>query len=512
MNPLNSELSASTALALSIPARVFTRAGVELDPRLDVWEWTDGVFQPRIDFAYYKGGYERHVPSLKLALIPYLKGHSSAHVTNLESAYRYFVDSTGSCPEEGFKPAHLSNFAAKLLTKDGWRLGTLNGLIQKWVDLGLPGMDPGCAAYLKDRRKPGNKKGEAVTTRNPVRGPFNEVEVQALYSAVNAGYGRGHIPLWSLVLCRLLFACGGRISQFASLKALDFNLTTKVLRLPQVKTGAEHSRVSFLDFEIAPQTSRLLEDYINDLRSDGFANDCPLFPERLVMVRPPVDNVRAPSDLFYGHCLPNTLSRRFRLWMEEVCPPTARLDYAQLPVMPQRFRYTFGTRLVEEGASMAVVANRLGHVDLQNAGVYFSASPKVVENIDKAMGPLLAPLARAFQGNLVQDEANSTQKGAPGSRIIDFRVSANPVGGCSQCAQNCGFNKPVSCYTCYRFEPFLDAPHEEVLERLTKERERWSGDARMASINDQSIRAVQEVIVLCKLVREQRSGREGGSA
>ncbi len=484
---------------------MFTRGGAQLDPRLDVWVWTEGVFKRRIDFGHYKGGYERYVPSLKLALIPYLKGHSSSHVTNLEGAYRYFVDLSGPYVDEEFTPAHLSNFAAKLLPKDRWRIGTLNGLIQKWVGLGLPGMHPGCAAYLEERRKPGNKKGEAVTTRNPVKGPFSEDEVQALYSAVNAGYGRGDLPLWSLILCRLLLACGGRISQFASLKALDFDSTSTVLRLPQAKTGAEHSRISFLEFEIGPQTSRLLNNHINVLREDGFADDAPLFPERLVMVRPPVDFLRAPSDLFYGHCDSPTLSRRFRLWVEEVAPPTARLDYAPLPVGPQRFRYTYGTRLVEEGASMAVVANRLGHADLQNAGVYFSASPKVVENIDKAMGPLLAPLARAFQGNLVEDEANSTQKGAPGSRIIDFRVSTDPVGGCSQCARGCAFNKPLSCYTCYRFEPFLDAPHEAVLQRLLKERDNWGEDTRMAAINDESIRAVQEVIAFCEQVRQQRA-------
>ncbi len=472
---------------------------------MDIWKWTDGPFKRRIDFTHYANGYEHHVPSLKLALITFLKGSSSAHVVNLETAYRYFVELTGPCPTGAFTALNIANFATKLRPNEQWRLGTLNGLIQKWVALGLPGMLRECATYLADRRKPGNRKGEAVTTRNPESGPFSELEFKALHSAINAAYGQGDLPLWSLLLCRLLMACGGRISQYASLKILDFNPSTMVLNLPQAKTREAHSRIRFLEFDISPQTGRLIADYFAELRANGYDDGAPFFPEKLVMRFPSIKQPRAAGDLFYGHCDPPTLSRRFREEVAAVAPPTPRLDFAPMPVAPQRFRYTFGTRMAEEGASKVVIANRLGHTDLQNVDVYFSASPKVVENIDKAMGPLLAPLARAFQGQLVEDEASSTQKGAPGSRIIDFRVSVDPVGGCSQCARGCAFNKPVSCYTCFRFEPFLDAPHKEVLQRLLKDRERWMNDSRMAAINDESIRAVEEVIALCEQVRQQRA-------
>lgn len=66
-----------------------------------------------------------------------------------------------------------------------------------------------------------------------------------------------------------------------------------------------------------------------------------------------------------------------------------RLNFEPLPVRPKRFRYTFGTRMAEEGASRAAIANRLGHMDLQHVDVYFSASPKIVESIDKTMGAML---------------------------------------------------------------------------------------------------------------------------
>lgn len=160
--------------------------------------------------------------------------------------------------------------------------------------------------------------------------------------------------------------------------------------------------------------------------------------------------------------------------------------------------------MAEEGASRAVIADRLGHVDLQNVDVYFEASPKMVENIDKAMDAQLAPLARAFKGRLIEDEEQSTHKGAPSSRIIDFRVSKAPVGSCGGKGQGCAFNKPIACYTCFKFEPWLDAPHEKVLRRLQAERERWASDERLAAINDDAIRAVLEVLAECDFVQSQR--------
>ncbi len=213
---------------------------------------------------------------------------------------------------------------------------------------------------------------------------------------------------------------------------------------------------------------------------------------------------RAPGDMFFGHCSPHGLSQRFNTLMRPIAPPTSRLHFAPMPLTAKRFRYTFGTRLAEEGASKLLIANRMGHTDLQQVDAYVAASPRIVDNIDRAIGAALAPLARAFKGQLVEDEAHTTHKGAPGSRIIDFRVSPAPVGSCAGKGQGCAFNKPVACYTCFRFEPWLDAPHEKVMNRLLEERKKWTGDERIAAVNDEPIRAVEEVIGLCAQALKQR--------
>lgn len=294
------EISFSSALAIGLPSLVFTRSGSSLDPQEEVWEWTDGPFDLRIDFRKHINGYSNFVPALKHCLIPFLKGNAGSYVENLEYAFRHFTERLESCPDGAFTSLHISNYAAKLDANDLFRLGTLSALLQKWVDLELPGVKPECANYLAERRKPGNKKGEAVRTRNPVDGPLSEEEYTALYSSVNAAYGRNELPLWTLLLTRLLLACGGRISQYASLKIGDFDIANGVLKLPQAKTGAVHMRASFLEFDITPQTGSLMAEYVDLLQQKAHNNESAFFPESVVMINSRRKG-RPSGDLFFGY-------------------------------------------------------------------------------------------------------------------------------------------------------------------------------------------------------------------
>jgi hypothetical protein len=81
-----------------------------------------------------------------------------------------------------------------------------------------------------------------------------------------------------------------------------------------------------------------------------------------------------------------------------------------------------------------------------------------------------------------------------------------PMGNCGEHGF-CGLLAPIACYTCRSFQPWLDGPHDAVLEHLICERERLlaGSDVRIASINDRTILAVAEVIRRCD---EIRNGRE----
>lgn len=488
-----------------LPDRVFTRSGACIDPRQEIWEWFDGPFWNRVNFQGLPGEFEALVPNAKQVLIPFVRGHSGSYVATLFHTFRRFAKIVQTCPGPCITEKHIGLYIGAVGLEPLGRLGVLYRFLSSWVKLGLPGVDGECIDLLQRVHKPTYEKGRAVRTRDPVSGPFSESEYRALYSAVNVAYERGEYPLWALILTRLLLACGGRTSQYASLKINDCDLCSKLIRLPTAKTGLGHTRSHFIEFEISAQTRDLISRHVDALMEGGYLLESPLFPEAIVVPRGSRSNCkRSSSDMFLHHCQPIALSSAYLSATEWISPSTSRLDCAQIPLSPRRFRYTFGTRLAEEGASKVVIANRLGHVDLQHVDCYVSASPRVIENLDRTLGPLLAPLARAFQGQLVEDESASTQKGGKGTRIIDFRVSSIPVGSCAQSAAGCAFVKPVGCYTCVRFEPWLDAPHEGVRVKLMQERAKYLGDERMAAINDEALRAVQEVISLCSHVKAQR--------
>jgi hypothetical protein len=170
-------------------------------------------------------------------------------------------------------------------------------------------------------------------------------------------------------------------------------------------------------------------------------------------------------------------------------------------VTPRRLRYSFATRLVEEGCSPLELADALDHTDLQHVMVYFNSRGQVVRQLDEAVALRLAPLASAFLGRLIPDKSSATRPDDPASSIrFGAADQEQPeIGSCGQ-VSSCGKNAPLACYTCARFEPWKNAPHEEVLGVLLQERRRRHAagmDEKIVQIHDATIVAVAEVVRRC---------------
>ncbi len=76
------------------------------------------------------------------------------------------------------------------------------------------------------------------------------------------------------------------------------------------------------------------------------------------------------------------------------------------------------------------------------------------------------------------------------------KIDGEGVGNCGSYGF-CGANVPIPCYTCTHFQPWLDGPHQIVLDELIAERERLikvTGDNQVAAVNDRTIFAVAELI------------------
>lgn len=499
------------AVARVLPATIKTKGGVVFDPSSDIWDYVDGVQRVYVNFNSMNSGFDFPKTSLKHVLAIVAEHNSPAYVVNLANSFAHFLRLRNSpIPLELIQSQDITNYVNNLGDHEKWKASPLRALLIKWLRLHLPGIHASCANYLAEKKYPGNTKGRRVATRDPVEGPFSESEYTALHRAVNTAWGQNMLPQWAAVLTRLLSASGGRISQYASLKILDLQVKEGkfVLSLPLAKKSTEHMRASFKEFELSPQNGRFAFDYAEHLKAHGFGDDSPLFPQKLV-----VSNgkgwERPANDLFSGHCTSSQLSYIFTALLQEIAPPTPRLNFQKTPISTYRFRYTFATRLAEEGASPFVIADRLCQADTQQAKVYVENSPKFVDRLDEKVGPLLAPLAELFAGRIVRDEEHSTAGGALGSRIVDFKVSKEGLASCQTCGKGCTQRKPEACYTCFRFEPWLDAPHELVLERLENERRKSKADLRLMTILDDTILAVQQVIAECNLARA--AANAGGS-
>ena len=179
-----------------------------------------------------------------------------------------------------------------------------------------------------------------------------------------------------------------------------------------------------------------------------------------------------------------------------------------LEVTTRRFRYTFASRMVNNGASRAAVADALDHSDLQNVPVYWEIHSDIVEHLDRAMAMSLAPRAQAFAG-IVRDEHDAIRGGEKGSRrfLVDHTARRfAPVGTCGSFSF-CNITAPYACYTCVKFQAWMDGPHDDVLAQLILEREerQLQGlDPKIVGIEDQLIVAVAGVIKRIEDIRARQ--------
>lgn len=366
------------------------------------------------------------------------------------------------------------------------------------------------AIVLLDQLKlTGNAKGTAVLTMDPIKGPFTAIELEAIQNSLNEAYASQEIADGPYTLCWLFMALGQRAIQYAGLKICDFYSVVDrdghesfVLRIPRAKQRNSQSRSAFKERVLGPDLGRLVAKHVAAIR-EQFANvlpdpdNAPMFPVELDE-NTPTGFEYHPTSVQIRNILNSTLNR-----LNVISERTGEKIY----ITSKRFRMTIGTRAAEEGHGEFIIAELLDHTDTQNVGVYVQSTPAIIERIDKAVAMQMAPLAQAFSGKIIKDASEASLKDDPLS-VIRAPSITGTFEGMSSCGKHgfCGFMKPIACYPCPSFEPWLDGPHEQVLEFLLADRERKlnSSGHRLASINDRTILAVAEVVQRCEIARAQK--------
>jgi len=422
------------------------------------------------------------------------------------------MSSTHSNLISAITSSDLLNYKSSLGKRQAWYLGSLSGLLQKWHELGYPGVSDDAVVLLRNLRIEGNLKGEAVLTMDPDHGPFTDIELLALQSALDGAFAAGELNLDYYLLAHLYMLLGQRSVQYAAMKVKDVAVNRAkdgtpvyTLRVPRAKQRKQLSREALKNRAIIPQVGELLVKYADSVRKQfadtmDDAGDAPLFPAKQRRGNEPAG--------FKYHRTPQGLADSLERTFNKLKVTSERTG-KPIHITATRFRRTIGTRAAAEGHGELIIAELLDHTDTQNVAVYVEAVPEIIERIDQAVAMYLAPLAQAFAGVIIENESQATRAADPSSRICDprFDSSMKPLANCGKHGF-CGFMAPIACYTCVSFEPWLDGPHEAVLEFLLDEREKRVAetDKRIASINDRTILAVAEVIRRCEEIRRGNHG------
>ncbi|RPN64963.1 integrase [Pseudomonas aeruginosa] len=409
----------------------------------------------------------------------------------------------------------LISYRSMLSDNTLWYLGNMSGFLQRWCALGYPGVTADAVSLLKQIRTRGNRKGEAVLTHDPFRGPFTDIEWGALQSALDRAHVDGEVDREVYLLTYLFMALGQRSVQYASLKLCDVGVACAqdgtviyTLRVPRAKQRNQLSRAEFKDRVLVSHVGEILVRHRDDVyrrfqRRLSDPSRAPLFPARRQSGSCP--------DGFEYHRTGPSLGLMLRAGLCKLSAMSERTG-RPLHVTAVRFRRTVATRAAMEGHGELIIAELLDHTDTQNVGVYIEARPEILERIDRALALQLAPMAQAFAGMIILDESHARRAGDPSSRVCDprFDPSMKPMGNCGKHGF-CGFFAPIACYTCVNFQPWADGPHEDVLAFLLGERDRLASqtDMRIASVNDRTILAVAEVVRRCEEIRSGKADCNG---
>lgn len=432
--------------------------------------------------------------NFKLALAGYASEFSSSYALNIFifSRLLFAIGVT-----EIIREVHVINFKATLNKSTEYKLGYIRAFLLDWYYKEIKGVDKKTVELLTSLKLSGNEKGKAVALGCPFSGAYTFEEQTAFINWYVDAYTEKLISLTDYAFIMALQQTGSRPIQLTYLYYGD--LVTRIeegiehfdLQLPNAKKQHEHFRESFQtkkdigeDLILvltaqAQQSIKIVEAHFGIKLTLDQKKLLPIFiNEKEVCSRTNFSDFeqvqqKTPDLLCLRTRGANPSIGEMVRRMSRLCPlKTTRIklegEFGDLHINPRRFRYTHATNMAMLGASDYAIAEELGHEDTQQVKVYTEFNEEMADRIDEALASDLTPLAQAFSGTLIDCEKDAIRANDPRSRINNN--DGNPVGNCGEfgfCA-----NGTIHCYTCNKFQPWLNAPHTEVLNSVISEHDR----------------------------------------
>ncbi len=502
------------------PLIVIDRRGLPVDISGDRWELHEPTTKIVLDWstlglrnAEIETGFKRYISWLITTQSP-VSVRNAFHFLPLftrTAAFRAAEDASNTIPYLAFSQAR-----AALIKPDRWKLHYARQLYRWCEAQGYPHFTLEVSCQLDDLVIGGNAKGQAVRSKDPHKGPLDAQEVASLTNALRAARLTNVITLKEQALIWLALSTGSNAIQYACLREEDLKeeklggeIVAYFLQVPRHKKGHIHHRAAFRE--------RRLTSFVGEVIADLIAQNC--------ADHPPVENSPAARSIFRSNC--SSFGHNHPLaewaWHLQAADVNKMLQRAvrrlgvlsrtgePLHVTTRRFRYTLASRAIDSGASAYEVADALDHSDLQNVSVYFDVHSNIVEHLDQTMALALAPRAQAF-AKLVESEAIAIRGDVSGSRVYHGdreQELSEPVGTCGN-HSFCNISAaPLACYTCPMFQPWMEGPHDLVLDSLLRKREKNMEiglNPKMIAMNDHVIIEVAGVI---QRIADKRAEQHG---
>ncbi|MFV1872768.1 MAG: site-specific integrase [Oleiphilus sp.] len=462
--------------------------------------------------------------NFRLAFADHVSEFSAGYVENIFVNIRHLF-ATGVTDK--IKEEHIINYKATLDKKTEYKLGAICAFILGWYDKDIDGVDKTVVDLLTSLTLSGCEKGKAVATGCPYSGAYSFDEQIAFIDWYVNAFSSKLISLTQYAFIMGLQNTGARPIQLRYLYHEDIlteddgNITCYRLNVPDAKKRKALFRESFnakddigedLFLVLKAQSESSIskaERHFNLKLSESQKKTIPIFLNENELVKLPTfeqfQQVQTTTpDLL---CLTKAQARNLVSVVARLCPlKTFRIrvngEYGDLHINARRFRYTHATNMALLGASPYAIAEDLGHSDIQHVTVYTEFNEEIADRIDEALSPSLIPMAQAFSGTLIDSEKDAIRVNDPRSRI--HNSDGNPVGNCGKfgfCA-----NGTIHCYTCNKFQPWLNAPHTEVLKSIVTERDRkreMGASEFVLQGQNRSIDAIGVVIQKCKSRKQE---------
>jgi len=488
---------------MTLPERAKSKEGYEFNPSESTWKIVDQTAVINFQFEELSDHCDENlIVNFKFALLYYIENMSLSHASNMHKLFINLCSSLPNSDENRIKSITSTlviNYKAHLGKHKEWYLGSIKGFFKKWKRLGYPGIDDEAIKLLNGMRLKGNPKGNAVRTMDPVKGAFTENELLSIHEELCIKYSSGAISNREFALAWLSMAVGLRLVQFGMLKVKDFIVITAadgsvrfMINMPRAKQRGVIARELFSERILCNEAGTALLVWIKQLKADAIDNidpeELPIFPRW--GHESPIGKHHMTSQMLAGE-LNKTIN-----FLKVVSERTGDL----IKFHVTRFKDTVGTRAAEEGHGELVIAQLLDHSDTQNVRVYVESTAKVAGIIDKAMAPYMAPIAQAFKGMIIRSDSDCPD----GIRISAGSPGTGDVGKCGHHGF-CGAAAPHVCYVCVKFRPWIDGPHEKVLNELLDERKRIhdiTNDKRIVEAKDRIIMAVTQVVTKCNEMKQ----------